>query len=91
MLDTVKSIATPESSSLASISELLAAGFSSRHEAIVNDLIGVWNQTFGKTAALDYPAPLHRALTRFHSRGDIELPTFVNDEQTEVRKRANHS
>lgn len=83
-LDMIKSVAKPESSSLAMISELLSAGFQSRHEATINDLIVVWNQIFGKAEALEYPEALHHALRRIRSKVQIDLPGFVDDGETEV-------
>ncbi|KAL8764308.1 MAG: hypothetical protein Q9184_000013 [Pyrenodesmia sp. 2 TL-2023] len=84
VLDMMKSVAKPESSSLAMVSELLSAGFRSPHEAIVNDLIVVWNQIFGKAEALEYPVALHRALSRIRSKVQIDLPGFVDDGETEI-------
>ncbi|KAL9015061.1 MAG: hypothetical protein Q9173_000314 [Seirophora scorigena] len=84
IIDTIKSVAKPESSSLAFISDLLAAGFRSRHKTIVNDLIDAWNQSFGKAKALEYPATLHHALARIRLHTEVELPGFVNDETTEI-------
>lgn len=86
IMDTVNSIAKPESSLLASVSDLLVAGLRSRHEAIVNDFIILWNQTFAKAEALEYPAALHHVLRKIRSRVDIELPGFVDNEETEVHR-----
>lgn len=86
IIDTIKAGARPESSSLAFISDLLAAGFRSRHKTFVNDLIDAWNQSFGKAKALEYPAALHHALARIRLNTEVELPGFVNDETTEVRR-----
>lgn len=86
IVDTIKSVAKPESSSLAFISDLLAAGFRSRHKTIVNDLIVVWNHSFGKAKALEYPATLHHVLARIRLSTEVELPGFVDDETTEVRE-----
>lgn len=80
----MKSVAKPEGSSLAMFLELLSAGFRSRHEATVNDLIVVWNQIFGKAEALEYPEALHHALSRICSKVQIDLPGFVDDEETDV-------
>ncbi|KAL8905939.1 MAG: hypothetical protein Q9207_002320 [Kuettlingeria erythrocarpa] len=84
VLDMTKSVAKPDSASLTIISELLSAGFRSRHESIVNDLIVVWNQIFGKADALQYPEELHRALSKLRSKVQIDLPGFVDDEGTEI-------
>ncbi|KAL8989903.1 MAG: hypothetical protein Q9177_001315 [Variospora cf. flavescens] len=86
IVDTIKSVAKPESSSLAFISDLLAAGFRSRHKTIVNDLVVVWNHSFGKAKALEYPATLHHVLARIRLSTEVELPGFVDDETTEVRE-----
>ncbi|KAL8958667.1 MAG: hypothetical protein Q9193_004320 [Seirophora villosa] len=83
IIDTIKTGAKPESSSLAFISDLLAAGFRSRHKTFVNDLIDAWNQSFGKAKALEYPATLHHALARIRLNTEVELPGFVNDETIE--------
>ncbi|KAI4093186.1 MAG: hypothetical protein LQ344_003013 [Seirophora lacunosa] len=84
IIDTIKTGAKPESSSLAFISDLLAAGFRSRHKTFVNDLIDAWNQSFGKAKALEYPATLHHALARIRLNTEVDLPGFVNDETTEI-------
>lgn len=64
------------------------AGFGSRHKAIVNDLIIMWNQSFAEVEYLEYPAKLRDVLAHIQSRVDIGLPGFVNSEAMEVSIRS---
>ncbi|KAL8721271.1 MAG: hypothetical protein Q9225_002013 [Loekoesia sp. 1 TL-2023] len=84
LTDSIKSVPKPDSSFLADIQDLLVAGFRSRHKAIVNDLIIMWNQSFAETEYLEYPAKLRDVLAHLRSRVDIGLPGFVNSEAMEI-------
>lgn len=53
---------------------------------IVNEMIITWNKTFGQADNLEYPAALRTILTKLRTEFDLELPGFVDDEKTEVKK-----
>ena len=54
----------------------MTSSLGSRHRAIVNEAIGLWNRTFGTAKQLEYPDTLRMNLARLRSMTDIQLPTF---------------
>lgn len=60
----------------AQLGSLLAAGFQSSHKLTVNQMIQMWNSTFGTQKQLTYPPVLKAALERLQPFVDIELPGF---------------
>jgi hypothetical protein len=62
----------------------LTAGFTSKHRAIVNKSIIIWNATFGKADNLTYPDPLRQALIKLASIADIELPGIAKQDLESV-------
>jgi len=58
---------------LSALQGLMLAGLSSRHRAILNLSIGLWNHTFGLTTDIQYPETLHKPLLRLASITEIEL------------------
>ncbi|KAL8843533.1 MAG: hypothetical protein Q9170_000037 [Blastenia crenularia] len=84
VVDAIGSVIRPDSSFLADVEDLLVAGFRSRHRAIVNAFIRMWNQTFAKAELLQYPARLRGVFARLRSAVDIGLPGFIEDEETEI-------
>ena len=80
----IKSIPKPDSLLLAAIQDLLIAGFRSRHRAILNDLILMWNQTFAEVVSLEYPTALRDVLLHLRSKVDFRLPGLAEDTETEV-------
>ena len=61
---------------LLSIQELVVAGFRSRHKAVVNETIIMWNRTFGGEGALEYPEDLRAILQKLRYMTDLRLPNF---------------
>ena len=61
---------------LFSIQELAVAGFKSRHKAVVNGFIAMWNNTFGVEETLEYPEDLRIVLQKLQSMTELRLPTF---------------
>jgi hypothetical protein len=55
---------------------LLAAGFRSTHKLVINQMIEMWNATFGTQRALAYPQALKAALEQLQPFVDLELPSF---------------
>jgi hypothetical protein len=62
------------------IETLIVSSLKSRHKAILNDSILLWNRTFGRVDKLDYPAALRPVLLRLRTLTDIELPNFAEDD-----------
>lgn len=58
---------------LSALQGLMLAGLSSRHRAISNLSIRLWNHTFGLTTGIQYPETLHKPLLRLASITEIEL------------------
>ncbi|KAL8729474.1 MAG: hypothetical protein Q9166_004722 [cf. Caloplaca sp. 2 TL-2023] len=84
VLDSLKSVAKPDSIFLGIVQDLVMAGFRSRHPTIVNDMITTWNQTFAKAESLEYPEPLRVVLTKLRPMVDIGLPSFVEDDDFDI-------
>lgn len=61
---------------VAQLGSLLAAGFQSSHKLTVNQMIQMWNSTFGTKKQLTYPPVLKAAFERLQPFVDIELPGF---------------
>ena len=64
---------------LEQLGSLLAAGFRSTHKFTINQMIGMWNTTFGSRKHLAYPEALKAALERLQPFVDLELPGFEID------------
>lgn len=70
---------------LASLEPLLFSGLESRHKAIVNGTIQLWNSTFGDCVdGLEYPPKITAALLRLRPVVDLQLPFFPESLETEV-------
>ncbi|KAL9036490.1 MAG: hypothetical protein Q9214_006109, partial [Letrouitia sp. 1 TL-2023] len=80
----VKSFPKMDSSTLASIETLIAAGLNSKHQKIVSDTIKMWNETFGFAAQLVYPPVVRSALMRLRPMTDMKLPTSPNGDLNEI-------
>ena len=61
---------------LEQLDSLLAAGFRSTHKSTINEMIEMWNTTFGSRKQLVYPRALKEALERLQPFVDLELPGF---------------
>ncbi|KAL8738382.1 MAG: hypothetical protein Q9181_000804 [Wetmoreana brouardii] len=83
-LHALRSVSKHDSAFLALFRDLLAAGFGSRHTNIVNGTVMMWNGSFGKAEILEYPSTLRTILTKLRSMVDLQLPGFIDDEQTEI-------
>lgn len=69
---------------LFSIHELVVAGFRSRHKAVVNKAIVMWNSTFGGQDTLEYPEDLRTILQKLRSMTELRLPNFPALDSEEV-------
>ena len=63
----------------------MAASLRSRHKAILNNAILLWNLTFGRVEELEYPHALRPVLRRLRTLTEISLPNFAEEDSTEVR------
>ena len=70
---------------LFSIQELMVAGFRSRHKAIVNQSIAMWNSTFGGEGTLEYPGDLRAILQKLRPMAELSLPNFPELSGGEVK------
>ena len=68
------------------IQELVVAGFRSRHKAVVNESIAMWNNTFGVEASLEYPKDLKTILQKLRSLTELRLPDFPERNGEEVSR-----
>lgn len=69
---------------LFSIQELVVAGFRSRHKAVVNEAIVMWNSTFGGEGTLEYPEELRNILRKLRPITELRLPNFPELDGEEV-------
>ena len=71
---------------LFSIQELVVAGLRSRHKAVVNEAIVMWNSTFGGEESLEYPENLRIILRKLSSMTELRLPSFPELDGEEVSR-----
>src|SRR5271163_2460668 len=64
---------------LEQLGSLLAAGFRSTHKLTINQMIEMWNTSFGSKKQLVYPEVLKAALERLRPFVELELPSFGFD------------
>ncbi|KAL6716476.1 hypothetical protein ACLMJK_006043 [Lecanora helva] len=62
---------------LAEIQHLVLSGLKSRHRAILNKSIEMWNRTFGCSEALEYSEDLQNVLLKLYAVTDIQLPSLA--------------
>ena len=67
------------------LGDLITSGFESSHASTVNTFVNMWNASFGAETQLEYPERVARALRRYADAADLELPTFPDKQQGEVR------
>ncbi|KAL8679813.1 MAG: hypothetical protein Q9186_003929 [Xanthomendoza sp. 1 TL-2023] len=79
-----KSVPKPDNSCLSMLQDLVISGFRSRHKRVVNEWITTWNQTFARAETLEYPPSLRIVLKKLRPTIDIELPGFVDEEESEI-------
>ncbi|KAL8808328.1 MAG: hypothetical protein Q9182_000148 [Xanthomendoza sp. 2 TL-2023] len=84
VLASLKVVPKPDSFCLSRLQDLITSGFQSRHKRVVNEWITAWNQTFGRAETLEYPVTLRIVLKKLRPTVDIELPGFVEEEESEV-------
>ncbi|MCJ1400312.1 hypothetical protein MMC11_003517 [Xylographa trunciseda] len=58
---------------------LIGASLSSRHKAVINQAIDLWNSTFGLATDVEYPPSIIVALGRLRPIVDILTPGLVNN------------
>lgn len=69
---------------LYSIQELVVAGFRSRHKAVVNESVIMWNGTFGGQDTLEYPQDLGTILQKLRPMTELRLPNLPELDGEEV-------
>ncbi|KAL8809045.1 MAG: hypothetical protein Q9200_003773 [Gallowayella weberi] len=84
VLASLKLVLKPDSSCLSMLQYLITSGFRSRHKRVVNEWIIIWNQTFAGAKTLEYPVVLQIVLKKLRPTVDIELPGFVEEEESEI-------
>ncbi|KAL9102739.1 MAG: hypothetical protein Q9163_002136 [Psora crenata] len=82
----IESVPESRSNFLATIDILVTASLRSRHKAILNEAVVMWNRAFGCAESLDYSKDLQRALLKLTTVTDIDLPGFP--EATEQEKES---
>ena len=76
VVNAIKHFAVFDTKLLFSIKELVVAGLRSRHKAVVNEFINLWNSTFGEEGTVEYPEDLRTVLRKLRPITDIRLPNF---------------
>ena len=76
----IKGLPKTDSALLTSIQDLIVSGLTSRHQAILNQSIELWNCTFGKADFLEYRDDLRTALIKLRSVTEMQLPNFPADD-----------
>lgn len=66
------------------MSTLITSGLNSRHKAIVNESVLLWNRTFGLVEGLEYPDNLQPVLLKLKTLTSIYLPNFEKMDNIEV-------
>ena len=70
----------PSSDLLMKVHDLITAGLRSRHRAILNDAVVLWNETFGCAESLEYTTDLRRALLKIKTISEICIPGLPMDQ-----------
>lgn len=65
---------------------LIAAGFISRRQSIVNISVQTWNDTFGREGSLRYPSRLEKELRSLRNHVELVLPGWEDDGETNVSR-----
>lgn len=66
------------------IETLMISSFKSKQRAVLNDLIHMWNRTFGATELLEYPPALLPFLLKLRQLTDLSLPNLPEGIDTDV-------
>ena len=74
--------------SLESMQGIMTCSLRSRHRTIVNEAICLWNRSYGTAEGLEYPDALQGILARLRSIAVIELPSFPDVGDIDVRSCA---
>lgn len=68
-----------DSQTLRHLDVLVTAGFVSRRRGIASISVSMWNNTFGKQDALEYPVQLEQALQKLGNTFTLSLPSLEAD------------
>lgn len=84
MVDSIERSVVFDTRFLFSIQELVVAAFRSRHKAVVNKAVVMWNRTFGGQDTMEYPEDLITILQKLRSMTQLRLPNFPELNSEEV-------
>lgn len=73
-----------DSSTLAGIETLIAAGLNSKNQIIVSDTLNMWKETFEFEASLVHPPVIRLALMRLRPITDMKLSDSPDGDVNEV-------
>lgn len=76
----IKELPKADNALLMSIQDLMVSSLTSRHQAILNESITLWNCTFGNADFLEYRDDLRIALSKLKSVTEMQLPNFPEDD-----------
>ncbi len=76
----IKAVPKSDNALLTSIQDLIVSSLTSRHQAIMNESIELWNCTFGNAEFLEYRDDLRTALSKLKSVTEMQLPNFPEDD-----------
>ena len=80
----IETLPNRDSSMLRILEPLILSGFQSKHRAVVNETIRMWNDTFGCVELLEYPDCLGHYLQRLRSFVDLRLPGLRETSEEDV-------
>lgn len=90
--DFIEAFSQFDNTLLSALQPLLIASLSSRHQALMNRSVVMWNNTFGLAKGINYSRDLAKVLRRLSSLTDMLLPGNLEDESDmEVRDTPRYS
>ena len=76
----IEGLPKTDNSLLRSIGDLIVSSLTSRHQAILNRSIRLWDSTFGNADFLEYRDDLRIALVKLRTVAEMQLPNFPEDD-----------
>ncbi|KAK6528957.1 hypothetical protein TWF694_004184 [Orbilia ellipsospora] len=75
-----------DSSTLMTLSHLIAAGFESKNKRNILVMLNFWNKTFGVQESLEYPPRVRKVIGKLRRYADFLLPTFPDSIDEEIHE-----
>ena len=84
MLSTIENMPDHNTAALFNVQHVVLSGFKSRSQSILNQSITMWNRTFGRAEALEYPEEIRKVLLILRSMTEMQLPSLQEAETDQV-------